>query len=203
MDRTKELKIVEIKANILKTVNSSLTIENINRLTDASRCIIETLKGGGTVYVCGNGGSAADADHFVAEMVGRLRKKDRPAYRFESLTSNTATITALGNDKGYENIFVEQLRGRYNHSKDLLIAISTSGNSSNVVKAAKFCQEDWENAILGFVIGLTGNNDKCDLKFESDILLTVKSDETERIQEVHKMYLHILAQLVEEGMTND
>ncbi len=190
--------IFKTAQDIAEIVQHSFFDNKENLITVANK-IVFVLKHGGTVYVCGNGGSAADADHFVAEMVGRLRIKHRKAYKFESLTSNTATLTALGNDLGYENTFLEQLNGRYSHKNDILIAISTSGNSKNVIKAAEYCQEDKDTCILGYVIGLSGSNTG-GLKFQSDIYLTVSSEETERIQEVHKMYLHIIAQLVEEGM---
>lgn len=193
----KALSIVSTKKELLETIKKSFTLEIIDKLIKVSELIVSNLKAGGTIYVCGNGGSAEQSNHFVGEMVGRLRNKYRGAYKFESLCSNTATITALANDREYFNVFKEQIRGRFNPQTDVLIAISTSGNSDNIYEVVDFCKRILKTSNI---IGLTGNNLDSYLASESNINLWVNSSVTERIQEVHMMYLHEIARLVEEGM---
>jgi D-sedoheptulose 7-phosphate isomerase len=142
------------------------------------------LRAGGKILACGNGGSAAHAQHLVAELVGRFRE-ERRALPAVALTADTATLTALGNDYGYERIFARQVEALA-RAGDLLFAISTSGNSPSVVRAAKVARE------LGCrVVALTGARGG-QLAADADLLLPVPSANVARIQELHTLCIHIV-----------
>jgi D-sedoheptulose 7-phosphate isomerase len=142
------------------------------------------LRAGGKILACGNGGSAAHAQHLVAELVGRFRE-ERRALPAVALTADTTTLTALGNDYGYERIFARQVEALA-RAGDLLFAISTSGNSASVVRAAKVARE------LGCtVVALTGARGG-QLAADADLLLPVPSGNVARIQEVHTLCIHII-----------
>jgi len=155
-------------------------------------CMIacETIKGGGKILLFGNGGSAADAQHIAAELVGRY-KKDRAALGAIALTTDTSALTAIGNDYGYEYVFVRQVEALAKEG-DTLIGISTSGNSENVLRALHKGKE------LGCkTIGLSGKGGGkmgrvCDLN------IVVPSNDTARIQEMHIMIGHIISQAIED-----
>jgi len=152
--------------------------------------IIDCYKKGKKLIVFGNGGSAADAQHFVAELVGRF-KKERPPLKAISLTTNTSTITALSNDYGYDISFSRQLQALAEKG-DVVFGISTSGNAKNVIKAIEVAKE------LGCVtIGLTGQ-DGGELKNIVDYCIKVPSNNTPRIQELHITIIHIICDLVEQ-----
>ena len=161
------------------------------RIAQAGAMIVETLQSGGKVLLCGNGGSAADAQHIAAELTGRF-KKERRGLPAIALTTDTSALTAIGNDYGYERVFVRQVEALARKG-DLLIGISTSGNSGNVLLALELAL-DLECATLG-LSGRDGGrmNDYCDLN------LVVPSDDTARIQEMHIMIGHILCQRVDEA----
>lgn len=178
---------IKVKAEILKDE------ELIAKIEAAARTIVETLKDG-YVWFCGNGGSAADAQHLAAELSGRFYV-DRKPYPAEALHCNTSYLTAVANDYGFENVYSRMVEGICN-SGDVLVAISTSGNSKNIIKAAK--EANKKNV---FVIGMTGKFGG-ELGAYCDILLKVPSIDTPRIQEAHIMIGHIICQLVEELMTN-
>jgi D-sedoheptulose 7-phosphate isomerase len=145
----------------------------------------DTLRHGHKVFACGNGGSAADAQHFVAELVGRFRD-ERRALPAIALTADTAILTAVGNDYGYERVFARQLEGLA-RSGDLLFAISTSGNSPNVVQAALTARG------LGCtVVALTGAGGG-NLSAHADWIVRAPSTVTARIQEVHTLCIHAIA----------
>jgi D-sedoheptulose 7-phosphate isomerase len=147
--------------------------------------VFQTLHSGCKVFACGNGGSAADAQHFVAELVGRFRD-DRRALAAIALTADTAILTAVGNDYGYERVFARQLEALARHG-DLLFAISTSGNSPNVVQAALTARG------LGCtVVALTGAAGG-DLSAHADLIVRAPSKITARIQEVHTLCIHAIA----------
>ncbi len=141
------------------------------------------------VFACGNGGSAADAQHFAAELTGRYIN-DRPAYAGIALTVDTSAMTAIANDYGYEQVFARQLEG-LGKKGDVLVAISTSGNSVNVINAVKMAQFNGMKTIA-----LTGY-DGGDLADLSDIAIIVPSDNTARIQEAHGFILHTFCQSLE------
>jgi D-sedoheptulose 7-phosphate isomerase len=154
--------------------------------------IAESMAGGGLLMLAGNGGSAADAQHIAAELTGRFLR-DRRALLAMALHANGSALTAIGNDYGYENVFARELSA---HARpgDVLLAISTSGNSSNILRAIEAARE---NDVL--VIGMTGESggrmrDLCDL------CLRAPSDRTARIQEMHITIGHTLCQLLEERL---
>jgi D-sedoheptulose 7-phosphate isomerase len=158
-------------------------------LEQATQCLVDTIRVGGKVLVCGNGGSASDAQHFAAELVGRYRI-DRVAFASVALSADTSALTAIGNDYGFEWIFARQVEA-LGRPGDVLVAISTSGNSANVVAAARAARERGLR-----VIGLTGRGGGL-LAEHVDLLLPVPSQDTPRIQEVHSICLHVLAEAVE------
>ena len=159
------------------------------RIEKAADMITASLKGGGKIHFCGNGGSAADAQHLAAELSGRFYY-DRPPLNAEALHCNTSYLTAVGNDYGYEWVFARLLRGT-GHAGDVLVALSTSGNSKNILKAYEVCKEMGIRTIS--LTGETGGK----MKEYSDILLNVPSTDTPRIQESHIMLGHILCEWVE------
>lgn len=150
------------------------TIEQI------ANTIIKCYKSGGKVLVFGNGGSAADAQHFVAEMIGKSAI---------ALTTNTSTITAIGNDYGFDKIFSQQVEDLAT-KKDVVIGISTSGNSQNVINGILKAKSMKIKTIV-----LTGESGKLD--GVADITLNVPSNNTPRIQEIHILVIHILSNLVQ------
>jgi D-sedoheptulose 7-phosphate isomerase len=142
------------------------------------------LQAGGKILACGNGGSAADAQHLVAELVGRFRE-ERRALPGIALTADAATLTALGNDYGYERVFARQIEALARPG-DVLFAISTSGNSANVVLAARTARE--RNCT---VIALTGAHGG-QLAAHADLLLAAPSTVVARIQEMHTLCIHAI-----------
>jgi D-sedoheptulose 7-phosphate isomerase len=160
-------------------------------IVQAGELATQTLKNGGHIFFCGNGGSAADAQHLAAELVGRFIK-ERKALAATALHANTSTVTAVGNDYSYDVIFSRQLEG-LGKTGDLLIGLSTSGNSKNVIKAAETAKA------MGIkVIGLTGAKGG-KLAEVSDIALKVPSDKTPRIQEMHITVGHLICAIIDEA----
>jgi phosphoheptose isomerase len=151
------------------------------------QAVDECLHGGHKIFACGNGGSAADAQHLVAELIGRFLH-ERRALPAIALTADAATLTAIGNDYGYERVFARQLEGLAQKG-DLLFAISTSGNSHNVLQAAQTARG------LGcVVVGMTGERDsKLAALADPDLLIRAPSTVTARIQEVHTLCIHAIA----------
>ncbi len=165
--------------------------EQISRVADA---FLTALRQGGKILFCGNGGSAADAQHLAAELVVRLRGHvNRPAIPAMALTVDSSILTAAGNDFGFEMIFARQIEA-LGTSRDVLVAISTSGNSPNVVKAV----EQARKAGLKTIGMLGGDGGK--LKELLELPLIVPSPVTARIQETHIMMGHIICQIVEEEL---
>lgn len=157
-------------------------------LRHLAEILIKALRNNGKILMAGNGGSASDAQHFAAELVGRFKKNRAPLPAL-ALTDNTALLTALGNDFGYDEVFRMQLAGLGNKN-DVLIVFSTSGNSPNVIKAVE------EAGKMGIaVIGLLGKNGGV-LKKMVDAELTIPFD-TPRAQEMHGLIGHILAEIIE------
>lgn len=150
---------------------------------------INALRAGGTVWTCGNGGSAAEAQHFAAELVGRY-KREREALRAVCLSDNIATLTSVSNDYEFAEVFARQVRGMAKNG-DVLLAFSTSGNSENVLRAAEAAR------ILGVtVIALTGAGGG-KLAAACDIAIRVPAEDTPLIQEVHLAVVHVLCDLIE------
>ncbi len=160
-----------------------------NNIQKAADMIIASLKNGGKIHFCGNGGSAADAQHLAAELSGRFYF-DRPPLNAEALHCNSSYLTAVANDYGYDLVYSRLIRGT-GHKGDVLIGISTSGNSANILKAYEVCREMGISTIS--MTGATGGK----MKEMSDLLLNVPSTDTPRIQESHIMLGHIICELVE------
>ncbi len=171
-------------------VKQSFSEELVNNIAKAGQLCIDTINRGGIIFACGNGGSAADSQHFVAELVSKYCV-DRQALPAIALTTNTSTLTSTGNDYDYSLIFARQIEA-LGKTNDLLFAISTSGNSANVIKAI----EGAKNKGLS-VIGLTGANGG-KMHNLCDILLNIPSTETPRIQESHILAIHIICDLIEQ-----
>ena len=149
--------------------------------------MVECLRAGGKVMACGNGGSAADAQHFAAELIGRF-EREREELAAIALTTDTSILTAIGNDYSYDEIFSKQVRG-LGKKGDILLGISTSGNSKNVVKAIEAAKK------MGIkIIAFTGNDGGkiATLLEKDDIHLCAPSTRTARIQETHLVLLHAL-----------
>ncbi len=159
----------------------------------ASQVIINSLRAGGRVFLCGNGGSAADSQHLAAELVGRLRR-ERGAIPAVALTTDTSVLTSLANDYSFEIIFARQLEALARRG-DVLIGISTSGNSLNVIRAFEKAKEKGIHTIA--LLG--GNGGK--LKPLADYPIVVPSSDTQRIQEGHITIGHIICDLVERELT--
>jgi D-sedoheptulose 7-phosphate isomerase len=158
-------------------------------VVEAGRISAEAMKAGRKLMVCGNGGSAADAQHLVAEFVSRLTV-DRPALRAIALTTDTSILTAIGNDYSYDNVFERQIEA-LGQPGDVLLAISTSGNSKNCVKALKLANQ------LGIhTIAYTGNNGG-QMSALATINVIIPSGTTMNIQESHLALEHIFCMVVE------
>lgn len=162
----------------------------ITTITDCVTVIVNAFSAGNKVLFCGNGGSAADAQHLAAEFSGRFYI-DRDALPAEALHCNTSYLTAVGNDYSYDVIFSRLIKG-IGKKGDVLVGLSTSGNSANIVNAFETAKEK-EMITIGFT-GFTGGR----MKEISDYLLNVPSTDTPRIQESHILVGHIICQLVEE-----
>jgi D-sedoheptulose 7-phosphate isomerase len=167
---------------------------NATLLSTVGRRMTEALRAGGRVLTFGNGGSAADAQHLAGELVGRYLR-DRPAASAIALTTDPAVVTAVANDMGYEAVFRRQVEA-HGRPGDIAFGISTSGRSPNVVEALRVARE---RSLV--TVGLTGGGGGR-LPGLVDYLIDVPSADTPRIQEVHAMVVHILCQIVEEGLAS-
>lgn len=169
-----------------------------NNLIHIGDLIIDTLKNNGALYLCGNGGSASDAQHIATEFVSRFYE-ERPGMNAEALSVNTSTITAIGNDYSFERIFVRQLEAKAKPG-DIVIGISTSGGSKNVLQALRYAKEHDMIAVL-----MMGGFEKPTLREgdAADYILRVPSLVTPRIQEAHIFMGHVLAEYVEWRMYGD
>ncbi len=158
-------------------------------IKDAAAVVKTALSSGRKVLVCGNGGSAADAQHFAAELVGRF-KKEREGLPALALTTDTSILTAIGNDYGFEMVFERQVKALGNEG-DVLVGISTSGNSENVIKALKKAKEKSMKTVV--LLGKGGGR----MKGTGDTEIIVPSDDTPRIQEMHGLILHIICGIID------
>ena len=166
--------------------------EFLERIQQAADLMVESLRQGGKIHFCGNGGSAADAQHLAAELSGRFYF-DRPPLNAEALHCNTSYLTAVGNDYGYDLIFSRLLRGTAK-AGDVVVGISTSGNSKNILNGFEVAKE------MGVkIIAMTGEAGG-KMKDYADVLLNAPSTDTPRIQESHIMIGHIVCELVETEM---
>ena len=176
---------IDVKTKILQNC--------VNDIESASEILIKAVKQGNKILWCGNGGSAADAQHMAAELMGGLRSHDRPAIASLALTTDTSFITAWSNDIDYETIFSRQIEAIGNKG-DVLIAISTSGNSKNVIRAIETAKEKRIRVIV--LTGKSGGN----MANSGNINICIPSEDTQRIQEGHLMVEHILCESVESSI---
>ena len=158
---------------------------------DLAEEVAEHLRDGGKIMVCGNGGSAADAQHLAGEMVNRFLKERRP-YAAIALSTDTSVISAIGNDFGYEFVFEKQVRA-LGINGDVLIAISTSGNAANVCRAVEIAGH-----LNILTVGLTGGTGGQLIKLANRAVCISSSKSTPRIQEGHQLVIHALCERVEE-----
>ncbi|HHL3633299.1 TPA: phosphoheptose isomerase [Neisseria polysaccharea] len=165
----------------------------------AAEMMLQCLMNDGKILICGNGGSAADAQHFAAEMTGRF-EKERMELAAVALTTDTSALTAIGNDYGFDYIFSKQVRA-LGRAGDILVGISTSGNSANVAEAVKAAHEHDMNVIA--MTGRDGGKIAAILK-DTDVLLNVPYPRTARIQENHILLIHAMCDCIDsvlfEGM---
>lgn len=175
------------KQNINDDALISMVAEIANELT-------EVLKRGNKLIICGNGGSASDALHFAGEIVGRFQK-ERSAWPAIVLNADVATMTAIANDYGYEEVFARQVEG---HAKqgDLFLGISTSGNSKNVLRAVKVAKK------MGITTAAFLGKDGGKIAKEVDYPVIVRCNNTARVQESHINLVHSICEIVEENMLN-
>jgi D-sedoheptulose 7-phosphate isomerase len=159
----------------------------------AATLVADAFAAGGTLLVCGNGGSAADAQHIAAEFVGRFLKERTP-YSAIALHTNSSAVTAIGNDYGFDSVFSRQVLA-HGRSGDVLLAISTSGTSPNVVAAIAAARERGMS-----VVGLSGGSGGS-MAASCDVCLTVPVSSTPRVQEAHILLAHTLCGLVEDALS--
>ena len=173
-------------SDVLQLIDKSIIVNSANIILDA-------INEGKTIFWCGNGGSASQANHLSAELVGGMYQKKINPFKSMCLNVDTAFITAWSNDDSFDNIFVRQLEA-LSESGDVLIVLSTSGNSSNVIKAAEFAHSSKLK-----VISLTGNDGGL-LNKHSDININIPTNSTQRVQEMHILIGHILCDIVEQAL---
>nr|WP_069636848.1 D-sedoheptulose 7-phosphate isomerase [Campylobacter pinnipediorum] len=179
-----------IKNELRSHIDTANKMQDLtNDIEKISKIITQALSNGNKILICGNGGSAADAQHFAAELIGRY-KTERKALPAIAITTDTSALTAIGNDYGYDVVFSRQVEGLANKD-DVLVGISTSGNSANVINAFLKAKE-----IGAKTIGLSGKdggkmNNICDINF------IAPSSDTPRIQEMHIFVIHTICQAVD------
>jgi D-sedoheptulose 7-phosphate isomerase len=186
-------KQIEAVIRTHQSMIGELQATGIDTVAAAAEVITTALKRGGKIYICGNGGSAADAQHIASELLGRF-ERERTGLPAIALTTDTSAITSISNDYGYESVFARQVEALVEKG-DILWAISTSGTSANVIAAAKLAKK--KNA---FVLGFTGKSNST-LEKVADICFCAKSKSTARSQEIHQLAYHIICDLVEQSMT--
>lgn len=174
----------------IQTKKDSLYLTD--KIEEAANIIIGAYKNNKKVLIAGNGGSAADAQHFAGELVGRFKKERKPLDCI-ALTTDTSILTAVGNDYGFEHVFARQVEAR-GKAGDVYISISTSGNSQNIIYAIEKAKEMKIRTVY------LGGKDGGKIKGMSDVDIIVPSDNTPRIQEMHITILHILAELIEQEL---
>lgn len=192
-----------MKDSIIQQIETSIATKQailkdeklLNTIHSIAQKMIQLYQNNGKVLIVGNGGSAADAQHMAAELVGRfeMERKGLPAI---ALTTDSSILTAVGNDYGYHYTFARQVEALASEN-DLLIAISTSGNSESIVNAVSAAK-----AKSVYTVGLTGSN-TCKMDELCDVMIKIPSTRTARIQESHLLIEHILCQLVESHLFNN
>src|ERR1022692_1499864 len=195
MDAAQSLAIARVRdcASVLQNLLDSP--EYLDVVVAAAEAMTKCLHSGNKILFFGNGGSAADAQHFAAELSGRFLR-ERPSLSGWALTTNSSALTAIGNDNSFEDVFARQIEGIGN-PRDIAFAISTSGNSPNVLKAAGLARD--KKLISVGLAGKSGGK----LRDLVDHCICVPSDQTPRIQEAHILTGHILCELIEAELFGD
>jgi len=188
-------KIESFEETILNRFDETISVltvmkKNIKPIEETAILITNCFKSGNKLLICGNGGSAADAQHIAAEFVGKFYRIDRPALPAIALNVNTSIITALANDFGYDGIFSRQIEA-LGQKGDVLMGISTSGNSKNIIEASKLAIHKGM-----FFVALTGQNN-CELDNIAQIAIKIPSTNTPIIQNTHISTCHTICELVE------
>ncbi|MCW3466803.1 D-sedoheptulose-7-phosphate isomerase [Chitinophaga nivalis] len=189
-----------MKQKIANTIRQSIAVKEaicqdellLHTIQQVAEVITHSLQTDHKILFCGNGGSAADAQHLAAEFSGRFYKDRTPLYA-EALHCNTSYLTAVGNDYGYDQVYARILRG-IGKPGDVLVGISTSGNSANILEAMKTAKE--QGMIVVSMTGSTGGK----MKDGSDYLINIPSTDTPRIQEAHITVGHIICEIVENNL---
>jgi D-sedoheptulose 7-phosphate isomerase len=177
-----------------KKMTADFEKDGIQIIADIAEAIITALRQDGTIYLCGNGGSAADAQHIAGEFVGRFAR-ERKALPAVAFSTDTSVITCVANDYSYEKVFARQAEALVRKG-DILWAFSTSGTSANVIAAARIAKEKDVR-----VIAFTGRSGS-ELQQMADICLCADSESTARSQEIHQLAYHIICDLVERDFAN-
>ena len=181
--------LIDENIQSLVSLATNLTQEQRRNTEKIAMAAANTIKLGGSVFWCGNGGSAADAQHLSAELIGRLVNNREPLPSI-TLNSDIAALTCIANDFGYAEIYARQLKG-LGKAGDLLIVLSTSGNSENVLKCLDVARQ--KNIITVALLGKDGG----EAKGKSDFEIIIDSNITARIQELHKLIGHTICQIIE------
>ena len=181
-----------IKNQILESakIKNKIVEDGVEQIEKAAEVFINCIKNGGKIFWCGNGGSAGDAQHLATELMGGMTDHDRKPIPSIALTTDSSFLTAWSNDTDFESVFSRQIQG-LGEKGDVLVGISTSGNSKNVINALK--QAKYKNLKTISLTGKTGSN----LDGIADITIKVPSNDTQRIQESHIMIGQILCSLIE------
>ena len=183
-------RMVKLVAESIKDSTDAIKSTDGSKIVEIAQKLVRCYRRGGKVMFCGNGGSASQAQHLAAELVSKFRLK-RPALSAIALTTDSSILTAQANDVGFETVFERQVEA-HGRKGDVLIALSTSGNSPNIVKALKAAKS------MGIVtVVFTGSKRKCLASRIADEVLFVESGDTPRIQEAHLVAGHILCDIVE------
>lgn len=189
--------IEQIKANFTESIQTKIAASETlpEVILSAGQMLVHALMNGNKILTCGNGGSAGDAQHFSSELLNRY-ERDRPSLPAMALTTDPSTITSIANDFSYDEVFSKQVRA-LGQAGDILLAISTSGNSRNVIKAMEAAvSRDMT------IIALTGKDggEMAGLLGANDIEIRVPSNRTARIQEVHLLVIHNLCEVIDDSL---
>lgn len=189
---------VVVQENLIRSAQAKVrfkdSAEAVESFANAADAVVAAYKNGGRIYIAGNGGSAADAQHLAAEFVSKLAR-DRDPLPAEALTVDSSILTAIGNDYGYDEVFARQIAGKMSE-KDIFLGITTSGNSRNIIRALEVCKG------LGIKSIVFSGHDGGRVRELADVCVIATGSETATIQEVHIVLAHSLCECVEEAVFN-
>ena len=195
-NRTDTLKQIDMMIGQFTDAVSRLDEGARGIIADIANILIDAFEQGRSVYICGNGGSAADAQHIAAEMVGRFQRDGRKALPCVAMTTDTSIITAVGNDFGFEDVFARQVEA-LGKPGDVLWVLSTSGRSPNIVKAVSIAHERGMK-----IVAMTGG-DGGKLSDLADVCFIAPADRTYLIQQIHQLAYHIICELVDKHFASE